>query len=60
MTPKKIYYVYGKLLLKDSPFGVELKDFKKVSINGETFYPLLVNQYIKEGIVCYKMRDVRL
>lgn len=43
---KKFYYVYGKLMLED---------FQKIAIK-ESFYPLLTGQYIKDGIICYKMR----
>ncbi|MFA6421859.1 MAG: succinylglutamate desuccinylase/aspartoacylase family protein [Candidatus Buchananbacteria bacterium] len=54
---KKIFYVYGKLLTNKN---IELKliDFKKVKIEKEKFYPLLTNQYIKDGIACYKMKKL--
>jgi succinylglutamate desuccinylase len=54
---KKIYLVYGKLM-KNEYQGKQLKDFKKIRIKSETFVPLLVNQYLKNGILCYKMRPV--
>lgn len=55
--PKKIYRVYGKLKKTDFNGDIgRLKDFEKVSVNGENFYPLLVGQYLGEGTVCYKMR----
>jgi len=54
---KKRYYVYGKLVLKDFlNYKQTLIDFKKTSLNGEKFYPLLVGQYLNDGIVCYKMK----
>ncbi|MDD3006717.1 MAG: succinylglutamate desuccinylase/aspartoacylase family protein [Candidatus Pacebacteria bacterium] len=55
--PKKIYRVYGKLNKTDFKGDIgRLKDFEKVNVNGENFYPLLVGQYLGEGVVCYKMK----
>lgn len=60
LPSQKIYYVYGKLFKKDFPGRIdELKDFKETKASKDGFYPLLVGQYIKEGIVCYKMRRMR-
>jgi predicted deacylase len=55
-SKKVLYYVYGKLMVKDAPKRIKLKDFKKAKVGKEIFYPLLVGQYPKEGILCYKMR----
>lgn len=56
---KKVYYVFGKLMVKDFSGDVnELKDFKKVKINNEIFCPLLARQYLEWGIVCYKMKPI--
>lgn len=52
---QKIFFVYGKIKTSDK-FTGRLKDFKKVNLRGENFYPLLVNQYLDLGILCYKMR----
>jgi len=54
---QKLYYVYDFLRM-DNPFSPlkRFKDFKKTVFKGEEFYPLLVGQYIKEKIVCYKMK----
>lgn len=54
---QKIYRVYGTLNTED--FGADidsLKDFEETEANGEIFYPLLVGQYLNDGIVCYKMK----
>ncbi|PID52116.1 MAG: hypothetical protein CR972_03770 [Candidatus Moraniibacteriota bacterium] len=54
-----VYLVYGKIKVKDG-MNLEkenvLQDFQKIMYRGEFFYPLLVNQYLKEGILCYKMQ----
>ncbi len=56
---KKIYYVYDKLLVqKINSVSFKTKDFCRTKIKDEIFYPLLTNQYIKEGIICYKMRKL--
>ncbi|NTW22773.1 hypothetical protein HGA34_04530 [Candidatus Falkowbacteria bacterium] len=55
---KDVYEVYGHLPAGE-PFegqGSVLKDFELAKMGSEEFYPLLVNQYIEEGISCYKMR----
>jgi hypothetical protein len=59
LRKKEIYKVYG--CLKQAEFSdnvSSLVDFKKTKINAEVFFPLLVGQYIKTGIVCYKMKKV--
>lgn len=53
---KNIYYVYGKLMKNENNENQRLRDFKLRNLNKESFYPLLVNQYIKENIICYKMK----
>ena len=56
-VPKKLYYVYGKLMQSEFNGDIsQIKDFKKAEINSEQFYPLLVGQYLKSGIICYKMK----
>ena len=51
---KQIFYVYGKLLGNTFP-NKKIIDFRQTKIGGERFYPLLTGQYLKEGILCYKM-----
>lgn len=55
---KKIYLVYDDLKSDDFTGDVsELEDFKETTVDRETFYPLLVGQYLEDlGIVCYKMK----
>jgi hypothetical protein len=56
---KKFYYVYGKLLSRDfSGDYKKIKNFKKIIINNENFYPLLAGQYLNDGIICYKMKSM--
>lgn len=55
LNSKNIFKVYGKLPKK---INQPIKDFKKVTLEGETFYPLLVDQY--EKIKCYKMRKINI
>lgn len=55
---KEIYRVYGKILAKNYTGTInELIDFQEIEINKEQFYPLLVGQYLKLGIICYKMKS---
>lgn len=63
LKPKKqknAYYVYGKLMKNQFTGDInQLKDFEQIKTGDETFYPLLVGQYLdNEGIVCYKMRKL--
>ncbi len=53
---KKIFLVYDKLMTEKKSAEEKIVDFKKTKIINETFYPLLSNQYITNGIVCYKMK----
>lgn len=56
-SDKSFYQVYDKLLEKDLKVDIKnLKDFKPIVNNNEQFLPLLVKSYLKEGIVCYKMK----
>lgn len=58
VSNKEIYYVYGELLTNGKICSDSLRNFEKIKIDSEEFYPLLVGQYLKEGIVCYKMRKI--
>jgi len=51
LKQKNIYKVYGSLKVKPKK---KLKEFKKVTINNETFYPLLIGSYEDKNIICYK------
>ncbi len=54
---KETYYVYDKLMKEDLKVDIkEMRDFKKIKNGDEEFLPLLTNQYIDYGIICYKMR----
>ena len=53
---KELYEVYGEL--RGNP-GVPLNEFQEVTIDGETFFPLLVSVYADAyGVACYKLRKV--
>lgn len=59
-TDKEIFRVYGKLLdgdIIDGAVRSSITDFTRVNINGESFYPVLVNRY--SGIICYKAKKIR-
>lgn len=53
---KEAYFVYDKI--SGNKTSNNLKDFKIIQIKNEKFYPLLVNQYLKYGILCYKMKKL--
>lgn len=55
---KNLFLVYDKLLTENLNFKNILIDFEEIKINGEKFYPLLSYQYLKNGIVCYKMKKL--
>ncbi len=56
---KELYQVFGSVKKEElKNTKIKLKDFKKVSLNDQPFFPLLVNQYRSDGIVCYKLREV--
>lgn len=58
---QELYYVYGNLMRKEfSDKKRKLRDFCRTKINGETFCPLLVGQYLRDGIICYKMKPYKL
>jgi len=60
LDKKEIYCVYGNLRKEEFLGDVEsLIDFKETEVNGEIFFPLLVKQYIKYEIVCYKMKKIQ-
>ncbi len=49
------YEVYGSL--KNQELTQDLQEFTEITIEGETFSPLLVGRYQeRNGITCYKMR----
>lgn len=57
---KKLFYQVRSKLSGDEKLLKKMQsekaaDFKKVAVNGSVFYPLLIGQYIKDGIVCYQM-----
>ena len=52
---KEFYCVYGKLV---GEHNRSIKDFHKVTINNEEFYPFLANQYT--GIICYKLKKIQI
>lgn len=52
---KEFYCVYGKLVGKHDQ---SIKDFHKVTINKEEFYPFLANQYPE--IICYKLKKIQM
>lgn len=56
LKQKNIYKVYGNL--KDKP-NKKLKEFKEITINNETFYPLLIGSYKDKNIICYKMKKIK-
>ena len=59
-NPKQIFYVYGKIkVTKNANYLSRIKDFQEVQLQGEKFYPLLVNQYADIGILCYKMKKIK-
>jgi succinylglutamate desuccinylase len=51
VSDQEFYSVYGK---QPGAFNDELKDFRKTTVSGETFFPFMSNQY--EGTLCYKMQ----
>ena len=56
LSGKEIFEVYGEL--RENP-SVPLEEFQEVTIEGETFFPLLVSVYADAyGVVCYKLRKV--
>lgn len=60
INKKDLYQVFGNIKENDVNGKVKkrLKDFKEININDQKFFPLLVNQYKSEKIVCYKLKKV--
>lgn len=56
---KEYYYVYGKKETKKIKDIEKYIDFEKTKLGDETFYPLLVGQYLKDEIAFYKMKKIR-
>jgi succinylglutamate desuccinylase len=56
---KSVFCVYGSLG-RDQYHGDinRLRDFRPTTVRNETFCPLLVGQYLQDGIVCYKARQI--
>lgn len=52
---KEFYYVTGKLMATGKA-PVSWREFKRVSYQGQTFFPLLINRY--DGRWCYQMKKV--
>lgn len=57
---KNVYEVYDSLKAADLPEYEKhhLEDFAMIKIGDDSFYPLLVGQYIDIGIICYKMKKI--
>ncbi len=55
---KKWFLVYGKMKKTKARKNIskEMKEFKKIEVEKESFYPLLINQY--KDLVCYKMKKM--
>ncbi len=56
---QEVFYVYGYLSGEKSD-AIGLRDFKEAERGGEKFLPLLTGQYLNSGIVCYKMRAIKV
>lgn len=52
------FRVYGEVPKEGLAMSEGLRDFQQATVEGETFYPLLVGQY--EDVVCYKMGKISL
>ena len=57
-SEKELYQVFGSVEKDELSERIKLKDFKEVNLNRQLFFPLLINQYKEEGIICYKLRKV--
>jgi uncharacterized protein (TIGR00725 family) len=57
ISKKNYYQVYGKITKNELSYKCirNMKDFKKITLRKETFYPLLVG---RDNNVCYKMRKI--
>lgn len=60
MDNKELYQIFGSLKKGEIERQEEkkLKDFQEIIINNQAFFPLLVNQYKDEKIICYKMKKL--
>lgn len=56
---RNYFFVYDKLSLDDFE-GKKIEDFRKKIFKGETFFPLLVDQYLTDDIKCYKMKKIKM
>lgn len=56
---QKTFYVYGYLSGSEND-AINLRDFEEAERGGEKFLPLLTGQYLNSGIVCYKMRAIKV
>lgn len=58
LDDRVFYEVYGAF--QDATKKDLLAEFYEVTIEGETFFPLLIQEYAeRQGITCYKMRRVQ-
>lgn len=56
---KELYQVFGSVKKSElENKKIKFKDFQEMNLNGQFFFPLLVNQYSNDGIVCYKLKKV--
>ncbi|HBK35068.1 hypothetical protein A2239_03120 [Candidatus Uhrbacteria bacterium RIFOXYA2_FULL_40_9] len=55
LKKREIFEVYGSLLKNSDQV---LKEFEKIAIDSEPFFPLLIGSYQESGITCYKMRSI--
>lgn len=56
VNKKQWFRVYGKLIGKGGKNKPKLKEFTKIKIKKEVFYPLLIGRYQK--VLCYKMEKI--
>ncbi len=56
LQAKEFYWAYGRLI--EYQGKSKLRDFKKIKIADEEFYPLFVDQY--QGLKCYKMKKINI
>ncbi len=60
MNKKELYQVFGEIKRGgiNSQEKKRLKDFEEITINNQTFFPLLTKQQENKNIICYKMRKL--
>lgn len=57
---QEVYQVMKVLTIAEwEDSKIALKDFNETNIKQERFLPLLVDQYLTEGIKCYKMKKIK-